>query len=78
MCISHLLCANDFLIFCDASMDQLWYLKNILVWFEIVLGLCVNLRKSEMFLVGGGVDTNILADARGCKAGSFPCIWAFL
>lgn len=78
MSISHLLYADYSLVFCGAFMDQLWYLKNILVWFEIVLGLCVNLRKSEMFLVGGGVDTNILADAQGYKAGSFPSIWAFL
>nr|XP_009587165.1 uncharacterized protein LOC104084912 [Nicotiana tomentosiformis] len=32
--VSHLLFADDTLIFCDADMDQLTYLKQVLLWFQ--------------------------------------------
>lgn len=40
--ITHLQYADDTLIFCDANVDQLNYLRVILVLFECVSGLHIN------------------------------------
>ncbi|RVW23165.1 putative mitochondrial protein [Vitis vinifera] len=50
--ISHLLLANDTLVFFQASQDQLTYLSWLLMWFEAVSGLRINLEKSELIPVG--------------------------
>ena len=46
--ISHLLFADDTLIFCEANDEHIDYLRSILVWFEATSGLRVNLGKSEL------------------------------
>ena len=58
--VSHLLFADDTLIFCDANIDQMLILCMVLIWFEAVSGLKVNLDKSELVAV------------LGCKQGSLP------
>ncbi|RVW59539.1 putative ribonuclease H protein [Vitis vinifera] len=50
--ISHLLFADDTLVFCKPSQDQLTYLSWLLMWFEAVSGLRINLEKSELIPVG--------------------------
>ena len=50
--ISHLLFADNTLVFCQASQDHLTYLSWLLMWFEVVSGLRINLEKSELILVG--------------------------
>ncbi|RVW27485.1 LINE-1 retrotransposable element ORF2 protein [Vitis vinifera] len=50
--MSHLLFADDTLIFCDAKADQLQYLSWTFMWFEAISGLKVNLSKTEAFPVG--------------------------
>ena len=52
LAVSHLLFADDTLIFCGADLDQVLFLRMILIWFEAVSGLKINLDKSELVLVG--------------------------
>ena len=58
--VSHLLFADDTLIFCDANIDQMLILRTMLIWFEAVSSLKVNLGKSELVAI------------LGCKQGSLP------
>ena len=50
--VSHLFFADDTLIFCDTNIDQMLILHMVLIWFEAVSGLKVNLGKSELVVVG--------------------------
>ena len=67
--VSHLLFANDTLVFCEVSHTQLMYLSWLLMWFEVILGLKINLTKSELILVGRMENLEELALVIGCKAG---------
>ena len=44
--VAHSLFADDTLIFCEACPEQLRYIRLILLCFEAVSGLKVNLGKS--------------------------------
>ena len=70
--VSHLLFADDTLIFCDVDAEQLQYLNWTFMWFEAILGLKVNLSKSEVIPVGEGIHMETLALVLGCKIGSLP------
>lgn len=47
--ISHLLFANDSLIFCKADAKELVFLKSLLKTYEMVSGECINFSKSATF-----------------------------
>jgi len=49
--LTHLLYADDTLVFCEAEQEQICYLRVILVVFEACSGLKVNWRKSSIFPV---------------------------
>ena len=70
--ISHLLFADDTLVFCKPSQDQLTYLSWLLMWFEAVSGLRINLEKSELIPVGRVESMDDLAGEFGCSLGSLP------
>ncbi|XP_075648654.1 uncharacterized protein LOC142619443 [Castanea sativa] len=70
--VSHLLFADDTLIFCDVNIDHLLNLRMVLIWFEAVSGLKVNLGKSELVAVGSVHDMDLLVAVLGCKQGSLP------
>ncbi|XVF23444.1 hypothetical protein REPUB_Repub13aG0039200 [Reevesia pubescens] len=68
--------ANDTLVFCESSLEQLMNVKRILRCFQATFGLKINFNKSSLF--GIGVDSaqiNSWVDEIRCKAGSFPCTY---
>ena len=72
MDVSHLLFSNRILVFCEPSPNQLTHLSWVLIWFEVMLGLRINLEKSELLLVGRVENIRELAQEFGCKVGVFP------
>jgi len=67
-----LLFADDTLIFCKPEVSQLGYLRCILVLFEAMSGLKINLSKSVLILVGEVPELNYLAQFFGCGVDSLP------
>ena len=70
--ISHLLFADDTLIFCGADRDQLLHLKGVLMCFEAVSGLHINLGKSEIVPVGTVHGIQDLAQVIGGRITALP------
>ncbi|KAI8530701.1 hypothetical protein RHMOL_Rhmol11G0080100 [Rhododendron molle] len=70
--VSHLLFADDTLLFCDADPTQVGYLRCVLLCFEVVSGLKVNLGKSEMIPIGVVEDIGDIAQLLGCKVVALP------
>ncbi|RVX04946.1 putative ribonuclease H protein [Vitis vinifera] len=70
--VTHLLFADDTLVFCDDSQEQLAFLSWLLMWFEATSGLRINLNKSEILPVGSVENAELLAAELGCKVGSLP------
>ena len=70
--VSHLLYADDTLLFCKDNPDQLACLSWILMWFAALSGLKINLSKSEIFAIGERENIEVLTAELGCKAGSLP------
>ena len=68
--ISHLLFADDTLIFCKANEDQVTFLSWLLMCFEAISGLQVNLDKSELIPVCNVENVEELAFELGCKVGN--------
>ena len=70
--ISHILFAYDTPLFCDPNQDQSTYLSWLLMWFEAISVLKINLNKSEIILVHNVENVEILALELGCKVGPLP------
>jgi hypothetical protein len=70
--ISHLLFADDTLVFCGASPEHLLYLRMLLLSFEAVSGLKINLDKSVLVLVGLVDNMDDFAGILGCGVSSLP------
>jgi hypothetical protein len=70
--ISHLLFADDTLIFCGANPDHFHYLRALLLFFEVVSGLKINLAKSELVPVGNINNVVGLVGILGCRVSSLP------
>jgi hypothetical protein len=70
--VSHLLFADDTLIFCGAERDQLVHLKCVLLCFEVVSGLRINLGKSEIATIGTVPDQHELASVLGGRITALP------
>ena len=70
--VSHLVFANDTIIFSNNDCEQMVNLRYIFIWFEAVSGLRVNLAKSSVLPVGQVDNIQLLAAVLGCIVGSFP------
>ena len=72
MIVSHLLFADDTIIFCEARKEQLSALSWILAWFEAFSGLRINLDKNVLISVGEVEEIEEIAVELGCKVGCCP------
>ncbi|XP_057489420.1 uncharacterized protein LOC130775285 [Actinidia eriantha] len=70
--VSHLMFADGTLIFCKADVGELDCLRDILLNFQAVFDLKINLRKSELIQVGEGIDMRSLVTRLGCNTGILP------
>ena len=70
--VSHLLYADDTILFCDNDPEKLVHIRLVLTCFEAVTGLKVNMSKSEMVPIGEVSNLPVLADILCCKIGSLP------
>ena len=70
--VSHLLFADDTLIFCKPEVSQLGYLRCILVLFKAMSGLKVNISKSVLIPVREVPELNSLAQFFGCGVDFLP------
>uniref|UniRef100_A0A2N9HNB3 Reverse transcriptase domain-containing protein n=1 Tax=Fagus sylvatica TaxID=28930 RepID=A0A2N9HNB3_FAGSY len=73
--ISHLLFADDTIVFCDAAPEQVLHIRKALSCFEAITGLRVNLAKSEMVPVGEVDSMQPLADLLCCRIGVLPMLY---
>ncbi|MCH95804.1 RNA-directed DNA polymerase (Reverse transcriptase) [Trifolium medium] len=74
--VSHLQYVDDTLFIGEACVENLWCMKAILRWFELISGLKVNFYKSKLFginLEDGFLD--LAASFLKCKIGIFPFIY---
>ncbi|CAL5191793.1 unnamed protein product [Lathyrus oleraceus] len=65
--------ADDTVLVCDGSKENLWCIKTLLRGFELVSGLCINLKKSKLY--GVHVEDFILESASSflaCKLEKIP------
>ena len=70
--VSHLLFANNTLIFCDADPTQIANLRAILVRFEEVSSLRINFGKSELVPIGVVHNMDVLVGMLDCRQSSLP------
>ena len=64
--------AGDTILFCDADVEQLLHVRLLLLCFQAVTGLKVNVSKSEIVPIGEVNNMHALAEILGCWVGSLP------
>ena len=77
LAMSHLLFADYTLIFCDTNLYQVLFLRMILIWFEVVSGLKINLGKSEFVPVGMVHNFNLLLNVWASQSW-FLLVWCII
>lgn len=73
--MTHLQYADDTLIFCDAEIGQLRYLRVILVLFEGMTGLHINWGKSLLYPINEVTNMDQLAAVLGGIVGAMPATY---
>ena len=73
--VSRLLFADDILVFCEPSEGHLTYLCWLLIWFEVISRLKINLDKSKLIFAGRWENIEELAQEFGCKVGALPSFY---
>ena len=72
VCISHILFVDDTILFCDACEEQILHVRMLILCFQVVIGLKVNVLKSEMVPIGEVPNVYVLVEILGCRIGSLP------
>ena len=75
ICVSHLLFADDIILFCDASREQILSIRLVLTCFQAFIGLKVNVGKSKIVPIGEVCNIQSLANILQCRVGSLPMIF---
>lgn len=70
--ISHLLFADDMLVFCRGSKKSLQELDNLFEMLQLNTGLPINKEKSKVFFSKGCKNKGEMASILSCTHGSFP------
>lgn len=70
--ISHLQFADDAL---GAAKENVVALKNLLIWFDVVSGMKINLHISKLYKVGKVTSFEELASILGCEIDTFPTMY---
>ena len=70
--ISHLLFADDTILFCEASREQILSIRLVLICFQAFTGLKVNVGKSEIVPIGEASNIQTLTNILQCKVGNLP------
>lgn len=70
--VSHLFFVDDTLIFCQPDVRNLLNLKYVLLCFQVVFDLKINLDKSKFVRIGGNKDAGMFANMLRCKAIMLP------
>ena len=73
--ISHILFADDTILFCDASREQILSIRLVLTCFQAFTRLKVNVGKSEIVPIGEVSNIQTLANILQCRVGSLPMIY---
>jgi hypothetical protein len=76
--ISHLLFANDTLLFCGSNPNHLSNLQSVFLLFEAVPGSKMNLTKSELVIVRNVDNVDRMAGILGCGVASLLKYLGFL
>ena len=61
MLISHLLFTDDTLVFCGDSREEMMFFKLIILLFEVMSSLRINLDKSSIIPMGDVKSLEVLA-----------------
>ena len=63
---------EDTILFCDVVVEQILHVQLLLLCFQVVTGLKVNVQKSEMVPIREVNDIHALAEILGCRIGTLP------
>ena len=75
MNVSHLLFADDTIIFYEVRKEHLTSLSWVLAWFEATFGLRINLAKNKLIHVGEVEEIEEMAVELGYRVRSLPTVY---
>ncbi|CAL1387658.1 unnamed protein product [Linum trigynum] len=73
--VTHLLFADDTLLFCETSISEVLHIQAALSCFEVIPDLEINLTISEILPDGDVNNASHLASILGCKLGCLPTVY---
>ena len=71
-CVLHLLFADDTILFCDVDVEQILHVRMLLLCFQVVTDLKVNVQKSEMVSIEEVNNVHALTEILGSRFGTLP------